>query len=88
MSRKYQIQAGDTLSAIEKRFYGDATVFGLIAAANQLADPNKIAPGQVLSILDLPSHWDVVQVTGSDQIAKPAFWQSRSLAVCPPECDW
>jgi nucleoid-associated protein YgaU len=46
MSRKYQIQAGDTLSAIAKRFYGDVTVFGLIAAANQLADPNKIAPGR------------------------------------------
>jgi LysM repeat protein len=73
MSRKYQIQAGDTLSAIAKRFYGDATLFGLIAAANQLADPNKIAPGQVLSIPDLPSHWDVVQVTGSDQIVKTGF---------------
>jgi transposase len=27
MSRKYQVQAGDTLSAIAKRFYGDATLF-------------------------------------------------------------
>jgi LysM repeat protein len=70
VGRKHQIQPGDTLSAIAKQFYGDATLFGLIAAANQLADLNKILPGQVLSIPDLPSHWDVVQVTGGDQIRK------------------
>jgi nucleoid-associated protein YgaU len=52
MSRKYQVQTGDVLTKIAQRFYGDATLFGLIAAANQLADPNKIAVGQVLSIPD------------------------------------
>ncbi len=31
MSRKYQIQAGDTLFAVSKRFYGEPTYFGLIA---------------------------------------------------------
>jgi LysM repeat protein len=70
MSRKYQIQAGDTLFAVSKRFYGEPTYFGLIAAANNLADPNTVAPGQVVSIPDLPSHWDVVQVTGTNQISK------------------
>jgi len=68
VSRKYQIKAGDTLTAVAQRYYGDATLFGLIAAANQLADPNKVAPGQVLSIPDLPKHWDVVQATGSSSI--------------------
>ena len=68
MSRKYQVQPGDVLTKIAQRFYGEATLFGLIAAANQLADPNKIAPGQVLSIPDLPSHFDVVQATGTNQI--------------------
>jgi LysM repeat protein len=68
MSRKYQVQTGDVLSKISERFYGDATLFGLIAAANQLTDPNKIAVGQVLSIPDLPSHWDVIQATGSNQV--------------------
>jgi LysM repeat protein len=69
MSRKYQVQTGDVLSKISQRFYGDATLFGLIAAANQLPDPNKIAVGQVLSIPDLPSHWDVIQATGSNQVS-------------------
>lgn len=68
MSRKYQVQTGDTLTKIAERFYGDATYFELIAAANQLADPNKLAVGQSLSIPDQPSHWDVVQATGWDQI--------------------
>jgi LysM repeat protein len=70
MSRKYEVQGSDTLSAIAERFYGDATLFNLIAAVNQLADPNVIAVGRVLSIPDLPSHWDVVQVTGWEQARK------------------
>jgi LysM repeat protein len=73
MSRKYRVQAGDTLSEIAQRFYGDSTLFGLIATANQLADPNKIIVGQVLAIPDLPNHWDVVQVTRGDQIRKTGF---------------
>ncbi len=68
MSREYQVKPGDVLTEIAQRFYGDATLFGLIAAANQLADPNKISVGQVLSIPDRPSHFDVVQATGTNQV--------------------
>jgi LysM repeat protein len=74
MSRTYEVQASDTLFAISKRFYGEATYFGLIAAANNLTDPNKIAPGQMVLIPDLPSHWDVVQVTGTAVIEKTGVW--------------
>jgi LysM repeat protein len=74
MSRKYQIQTGDTLFAISKQFYGEPTYFGLIAAANNLTEPNNIAPGQVVSIPDLPSHWDVVQVTGTAASQKTGVW--------------
>ena len=44
MSRKYQVQPGDVLTKIAQRFYGEATLFGLIAAANQLADPQQDRP--------------------------------------------
>jgi LysM domain len=81
MSRKYQIQAGDTLFAVSKRFYGEPTYFGLIAAANNLTDPNKVSPGQTISIPDLPDHWDVVQVTGTAEIQKSGVW-SLDIA-CP-----
>jgi LysM repeat protein len=70
MSRKYQIQTGDTLFAVSKRFYGEPTYFGLIAAANNLTDPDKVAPGQEVSIPDLPDHWDVVQASGTNEIRK------------------
>ncbi len=73
MSRKYKVQAGDILSGIAQRYYGDSTLFGLIATANQLADPNKITVGQVLAIPDLPKHWDVVQVTWNSTISKTGF---------------
>jgi LysM repeat protein len=83
MSRKYQIQAGDTLRAIALRFYGEATYFNLIAAANNFADPNTVTPGQMISIPDLPSHWDVVQVTGSNQISKNGIWSVQIACHVP-----
>ncbi|MCW2556969.1 MAG: hypothetical protein JWP55_933, partial [Mycobacterium sp.] len=41
------------LSAIAQSFYGDAGLFGFIAAANGIADPNRINVGQVLVIPEL-----------------------------------
>jgi LysM repeat protein len=61
MARNYQVHPNDTLSGIAQRFYGDPTLFGLIATANNLANPNLIVPGQILRIPQLPAHWDVLQ---------------------------
>lgn len=51
----YTVQAGDTLSAIAKRLLGNANAYMEIFNANkdQLSDPDKIKPGQVLKI---PQH--------------------------------
>jgi LysM repeat protein len=51
----YTVQAGDTLSAIAKRLLGNAGDYMEIFNANkdQLSDPDKIKPGQVLKI---PQH--------------------------------
>jgi nucleoid-associated protein YgaU len=48
----YTVQAGDTLSKISKQIYGDAGRYMKIFEANkdQLSDPDKIKPGQVLKI--------------------------------------
>lgn len=49
-SQVYTVQAGDNLSKISKRFYGDANKFMTIAKANNLEDPDKIKVGQELVI--------------------------------------
>jgi nucleoid-associated protein YgaU len=51
-SRTYTVQAGDTLSKIAKEHLGNANSYMDIFNANkdQLSDPNKIRPGQVLKI--------------------------------------
>ncbi len=51
----YTVQAGDTLSGIAKQLYGHANDYMDIFNANkdQLSDPDKIKPGQVLKI---PQH--------------------------------
>lgn len=48
----YTVVAGDTLSAISKKVYGDANLYQQIFEANKpmLKDPNKIYPGQVIII--------------------------------------
>ena len=53
--RTYTVKAGDTLSKIAKDMLGDASAYMDIFNANrdQLSDPDKIQPGQVLKI---PKH--------------------------------
>jgi len=50
--KTYTVKQGDTLSKIAKEFLGDANAYNKIFNANrdQLTDPDKIKPGQVLKI--------------------------------------
>lgn len=51
-ARTYTVQPGDTLSKIAKETLGSASAYMKIFNANtdQLTDPDKIKPGQVLKI--------------------------------------
>jgi nucleoid-associated protein YgaU len=50
--KTYTVKAGDTLSKIARDYLGDANEYMRIFDANkdQLSDPDKIKPGQVLKI--------------------------------------
>jgi nucleoid-associated protein YgaU len=50
--RTYTVAKGDTLSAIAQREYGDANKWRVIFEANRgtIGDPDRIQPGQVLTI--------------------------------------
>lgn len=51
-AKTYTVKAGDTLGAIAKAQLGDANAYMKIFEVNkdQLSDPNKIKPGQVLRL--------------------------------------
>lgn len=51
-AQSYTVVAGDTLSKISKKFYGDANKYTRIFDANRdkLSNPDKIQVGQVLTI--------------------------------------
>ena len=51
-AKTYTVKAGDTLSAIAKEHLGSASAYMKIFDLNkdQLTDPNKIKPGQVLRL--------------------------------------
>jgi hypothetical protein len=48
--RTHQVNPGDTLDRIAARYYGDATLWRQIAAANGNQDPLAITPGQLIAI--------------------------------------
>jgi nucleoid-associated protein YgaU len=52
----YTVKPGDTLSKIAKAMLGDANAYMKVFEANrdQLTDPDKIKPGQVLKIPPVP----------------------------------
>jgi nucleoid-associated protein YgaU len=57
-AQTYTVKAGDTLSKIAKELLGDAKAYMDIFNANkdQLTDPDKIKPGQVLKIPAATKH--------------------------------
>ena len=46
----YTVQKGDTLWALAKYYYGDGSLYGLIASENGIENPNLIYDGQTLVI--------------------------------------
>ena len=48
----YEIVSGDTLGGIAKKYYGKASAYMRIFEANRdiISDPNKIYPGQKITI--------------------------------------
>ena len=57
-TKTYTVKAGDTLSKIAKDHLGNANAYMDIFNANtdQLSDPDKIKPGQVLKIPETVHH--------------------------------
>ncbi len=51
-TKSYTVKAGDTLSKIAKEHLGDANAYSKIFEMNrdQLSDPDKIKPGQILKL--------------------------------------
>lgn len=52
-STVYEVKAGDTLSGIAKKHYGDAAKYDIIIKANSIKDPKRIRVGTKLLIPQL-----------------------------------
>lgn len=51
-TNSYTVKKGDTLSAICRKFYGNASLYPKVAAANNIKNPNLIYPNQVIKLPD------------------------------------
>jgi nucleoid-associated protein YgaU len=49
-TQAYTVKSGDMLSKIAQHFYGDGNLYGIIAKANNISDPNKVQVGTQLQI--------------------------------------
>lgn len=56
MVRTHTVAAGETLSGLALRFYGEADLYPLIATASGIPDPGVIAVGQRLIFPDFVRH--------------------------------
>ena len=56
MVRTHTVVAGETLSALALRFYGDAELYRLVATASGIANPNVVSVGQRLIFPDYTRH--------------------------------
>ncbi|WP_229745919.1 LysM peptidoglycan-binding domain-containing protein [Rhodococcoides trifolii] len=50
---RHRVAPGDTMSALAQRFYGDASLYPVVASANHVADPNRIDVGTWLLVPEL-----------------------------------
>lgn len=46
----YQVKAGDTLSGIAQKVFGDASAYEVIAKYNNISDPSKLYAGQQIQV--------------------------------------
>ena len=76
---RYTVAAGDTLSALALRFYGDAELYRLIASASGVADPGDIDVGQQLIIADATRY----TVVAGDTLSKLALRFYGDTALYP-----
>jgi len=49
-NQSYTVKSGDNLSKISNRFYGSPHHYSNIAAAGNIADPNKIQVGEQITV--------------------------------------
>jgi hypothetical protein len=62
----YTVKSGDTLGKIAKQFYGSASQFPLIVAANRISNPDRLQAGQRLNIPDAGTATSAFVVTPAE----------------------
>jgi S-formylglutathione hydrolase FrmB/LysM repeat protein len=76
---RYTVAAGDTLSALALRFYGDAELYPLIADASGITNPSDIDVGHQLIIPDATRH----TVVAGETLSKLALHFYGDTALYP-----
>ena len=77
----YTVGAGDTLSSIAQYFQGNTSQVAMLAAVNQILDPNLIHVGQELIIPDLSHTHTVIAGDTLTSIAQHSYADTSRVAM-------
>lgn len=81
----YTVKPGDTLGKIAVTFYGKASLYTKIAAANHIQNPNQIHVGQTLEIPDTDGDLLTAPPATPEQITTPQDSPSDNAALVNSE---
>ena len=84
MVRTHTVVAGETLTALALRYYGDAELYRLIATASGITNPNVINVGQHLVMPDYARYTAVASCTMKPH--PPKFSVTMSSNSLSPAC--
>lgn len=65
MAQNYTVKAGDSLSLISQRIFGDFSQVDAIATLNKISNKDLIHPGQIILLPDLKSTFQDANVISS-----------------------
>jgi nucleoid-associated protein YgaU len=83
MPTEYPVVSGDTLSSLAQRFYGDSSLFPVIAVVNNIADPDQIDVGQQLLIPYVTFRHQVVAGDGEESLAQQFYNDPNMVQIIP-----
>lgn len=86
-ARTYTVQAGDTLSGIAQRFYGQPVAWPWLYRVNraEITDPGLISPGQVLDVpANLDGSFTAHRVPAGAPTYRPRHAAAPAAAPPPP----
>lgn len=89
-TQSHTVQPGDSLSKIAYKYYGDKNKWAVLAAENNISDPNLITAGTILTIPDLTNQTSSITTTSEQkaEVSDTTVNQPKTYTVVSGDTLW